>query len=79
MTYFDVFDNKCPKCFGLGKTLNPVWYPLWATRSDLKVSYQILKFDEQLGEPSLNVCKECNGTGTVLPDDVKELLEYILS
>lgn len=83
-------NKQCPKCGGLGKTVNPAWYPVWVTRSDLKDSFQILKSKElldivdrttleELDEPMYYVCKECNGKGKILTDAVKDLLEYILS
>ncbi|MCO5385115.1 MAG: hypothetical protein NHB14_04440 [Desulfosporosinus sp.] len=75
----DILNKKCPKCSGLGRTVNPAWNPLWNMCNDLKVSFQILKSNEELAEPRFYVCEECNGTGQLLPEEVKELLEYILS
>lgn len=48
MIDLDVLDKQCPKCCGLGRIENPVWYPIWATRSDLKDSFQILENKEKL-------------------------------
>lgn len=86
MLNLDVLDKQCPKCGGLGKTVNPAWYPVWVTRSELnnffpgKVSNSVEKATlEELDEPKFYVCKECNGRGRILADKVKDLLEYILS
>lgn len=70
MTESYVLDKKCPKCFGLGKTANP-------TRKKLIVVEK--KLPGKQDDPPLIVCEECNGTGMLLPTEVKELLEYILS
>ncbi|KUO71766.1 MAG: hypothetical protein APF81_06655 [Desulfosporosinus sp. BRH_c37] len=90
MIDLDVLDKQCPKCSGLGRTANPAWFPLWATRSDLKDSFQTLKSKEilnivdkttleELDEPVFYVCKECNGKGKILTDKGKGLLEYLVS
>ena len=65
----DVLNKKCPKCFGLGRTVN-------SARRKLNIVEKTAL--EKLDNP-LFVCRECNGTGIILPDEVKELLEYILS
>ena len=87
MINLDVLEKQCPKCGGLGKTVNPAWYPVWVTRSDLNNSFPgrgVLNIVEnatleELDEPMFYVCKECNGKGRILTDKVKDLLEYILS
>lgn len=65
-----VLDKKCPKCLGLGRSLNP---------SPMKLTTVQKKVQGKLDDPISFVCTECNGTGKILPDEVKELLEYILS
>ena len=87
MINLDVFEKQCPKCGGLGKTVNPAWYPVWVTRSDLNNFFHstgglnIVENAtlEELDEPKFYICKECNGRGRILTDKVKDLLEYILS
>ena len=71
MTNRYVLVEKCPKCFGLGKTLNP-------PRKKLNIVEKTV-VPEELDDPIFFVCTECKGTGKILPDEVKELLEYILS
>ncbi|MDR3542500.1 MAG: hypothetical protein P4L69_16295, partial [Desulfosporosinus sp.] len=77
MINLDTLDKQCPKCCGLGRTENPAWYPIWATRNDLKDSVQILETKEKLSlvrktapdqpdEPIFFVCKECHGRGKIL-------------
>lgn len=70
MTNRYVLDKKCPKCFGLGKTLNPPPKKLTIVKKSVV---------EERDDPIFFVCTECKGTGKLLPDEVKELLEYILS
>lgn len=86
MINLDCFEKQCPKCGGLGKTLNPAWYPVWVSSNHLNNSFPdmllcIAKSEvlEELNEPKFYVCKECNGRGRILTDKVKDLLEYILS
>ena len=85
MVDLQYLDKQCLKCGGLGKIVNPVWYPVWFTSSNQDSSFSgtVLKLDHaelsRLDEPKLYVCPECNGKGRVLTDRVKELLEYILS
>lgn len=64
-----VLDKKCPRCFGHGRIVN-------LTHKKLTIVEK--PAPEKLDDP-LPVCTECNGTGIILPKEVKELLEYILS
>lgn len=68
MTECDL-SKKCPKCFGLGRTVN---------HASKKLSIVGKETPGKADDPVF-VCRECNGTGILLPDEVKELLEYILS
>ncbi|OLN29265.1 hypothetical protein DSOL_3602 [Desulfosporosinus metallidurans] len=79
---------KGPKCCGLGKIENPAWYPIWATRSDLKDSFQILETKEKLtiaeetapdqpDEPIFFICKKCHGRGKILTNEGKQLMEFV--
>jgi hypothetical protein len=86
MIDLDFIEKQCPKCGGLGKTLNPAWYPFWVSRSNLNNSFPDMVLNmvknatlEELDEPKFYVCKECNGRGKILTDKVRDLLEYILS
>jgi hypothetical protein len=43
MLNLNALDKQCPKCCGLGRIENPAWHPVWATRTELKDSVQILE------------------------------------
>ncbi|AFM42471.1 hypothetical protein Desaci_3590 [Desulfosporosinus acidiphilus SJ4] len=89
MINLDALKEQCPECSGLGKTVNPDWYPLWAAHSNCINAFEVLNGHglvdvkdtttlEELDEPIFFVCKECKGRGQILTPLGRSIVEQLL-
>lgn len=73
MIDLNALQEQCPECKGKGGIENTTWYHNWAMRNSKS---QILETKE-LDESVFFFCRNCHGTGKLLTDEGKRLMEFV--